>query len=414
MERRRFMRPVLLIAFKFPPYAGVGAFRWSKFAKYLARLGHTMHVVTVEWQNIGLDTLREDVEHQNIRIHRIASGFPHNEMHSREPGPEAQFKREQAHALLKTVSFDNEAVLWGRHLLPYCKKLINAHNIEVVVATGPPFHCNVWAARLKTLCPRIRLIQDFRDTWLRMPGRSYKKRELGQLALWLREAVDAADLVPVVSPTMMDMMREDAPSSNYAVIRNAFDPEIARQAMRQGEKRTRGPVTFCYLGSLGSGRLAVIAKLLDAMRLLGARVNGPALRIFSGNAEMLLHLYPDLVKSGQLEVHAPVAPVEALGHAYRADFGVTVRTDEFKQSLQTKMYDYIGVNTPCLSIGTESDEIRLLREYDCGISTPPDPVYLAVLLRKLASRDYSFSFANVRELGVDYVAGQLSDIIEHI
>ena len=52
--------PLLVIAYKFPPYAGVGGFRWAKLSKYLARLGHEVHVVTVPWRGGGPNTLVAD------------------------------------------------------------------------------------------------------------------------------------------------------------------------------------------------------------------------------------------------------------------------------------------------------------------------------------------------------------------
>ena len=71
------MKPIILIAYRFPPYAGVGCYRWSKLCKYLAELGHTIHVVTVDWQHLGPDTFIEDVQDPNIVIHKIPSGDFH-------------------------------------------------------------------------------------------------------------------------------------------------------------------------------------------------------------------------------------------------------------------------------------------------------------------------------------------------
>ena len=43
---------LLIIAFKFPPYGGVGSFRWSKFTKYLAKSENKVNVLTIKWKNI--------------------------------------------------------------------------------------------------------------------------------------------------------------------------------------------------------------------------------------------------------------------------------------------------------------------------------------------------------------------------
>jgi hypothetical protein len=74
-------RPLLVIAYKFPPYAGVGGFRWAKLSKYLARLGHEVHVVTVPWREHGPNTLVADAAEPGVIVHPIRSGSPHRLRH---------------------------------------------------------------------------------------------------------------------------------------------------------------------------------------------------------------------------------------------------------------------------------------------------------------------------------------------
>lgn len=56
------MKKILLIAYKFPPYDGVASLRWAKMSKYLAKLGHEIHVLTVDWQEIGSKDFLEDIK----------------------------------------------------------------------------------------------------------------------------------------------------------------------------------------------------------------------------------------------------------------------------------------------------------------------------------------------------------------
>src|SRR4030042_3229476 len=155
---------VLLIAYKFPPYAGVGCFRWSKLSKYLAKMGYTIHVVTVKWDKMGNDTYMQDVTHPNIIIHRIPSLYPHNLKYKRYKNTTiGRFKRVIKLGFFKIFDvfwYEDEAQYWGRSLLPYCKKLINDHQIHTVIATGHPFMANYWASKLKQGLPQITLIQD--------------------------------------------------------------------------------------------------------------------------------------------------------------------------------------------------------------------------------------------------------------
>ena len=67
---------LLIVAFKFPPYGGVGSFRWAKLSKYLAKNGHKVKVISVDWNKNSQNNLYHDIVHKNISIERISSGYP--------------------------------------------------------------------------------------------------------------------------------------------------------------------------------------------------------------------------------------------------------------------------------------------------------------------------------------------------
>ena len=149
---------MLVIAYKFPPYAGVGGFRWAKLSKYLARLGHEVHVVTVPWPTYGPNTLAADAAEPGVIVHAIRSGSPHRFRHRPLGGRWTAAARHLAlRALDRALFYDDEAQRWGRHLIGFCERLIEEHGIEVVVATGHPFQANRWAAELKRRRPALKL-----------------------------------------------------------------------------------------------------------------------------------------------------------------------------------------------------------------------------------------------------------------
>ena len=168
------MYKILLIAFKFPPFPGVGASRWSKLSKYLAKKGHEIYVLTVPWTISGSSSLIEDVIHQNIHVHRIKSGYIHNVYYKDFGNVLLNWLKVKILYLLNRFFYwDDEAQNWGRYLLPAAKKLIQENNIKVIVATGAPFEANYWAAMLKKEMQDIFLIQDFRDPWAQNPFKKY-------------------------------------------------------------------------------------------------------------------------------------------------------------------------------------------------------------------------------------------------
>ena len=195
-------RPLLLIAYKFPPYAGVGGFRWAKLSKYLARLGHEVHVVTVPWPAYGPNTLMADAAEPGVTVHPIPSGSPHRFRHRPLRGRwTVGGTLCRAAGARRALFYDDEAQRWGRHLV----RLLRAADRRARASTSrwPPgirFRPTAGRRELKRRRPGLKLIQDFRDPWADNPFRSLPRRRAQRIRAWQRDAVAAADAVVSVTP----------------------------------------------------------------------------------------------------------------------------------------------------------------------------------------------------------------------
>jgi hypothetical protein len=160
---------LLVVAFRFPPFAEVGAKRWTKLAKYLARQGVEVHVVTVAWGPESPETMR-DVTHPNIHIHRIPSLVP-NRIRITTPPPHTLIERLRNRIHRTRIAgryWANDAILWGPAVIPAVAWLSRRHKAQAIVVTGGPFWAGYWVGRGKWLYPHIPLIQEFRDPWLEL------------------------------------------------------------------------------------------------------------------------------------------------------------------------------------------------------------------------------------------------------
>ena len=139
------VKKIILIAYKFPPFAGVGALRWSKMSKYLAEMGFVIHVFTIDWTtSLGDHTYSDDVKHKNIIIHRIPSGY----FKVLNPGKN-RYINKLKYYLEQFAYYDDEAQRWGPHLIPAVETLMKKEAINTVIATGHPFQAIRWANRNK-------------------------------------------------------------------------------------------------------------------------------------------------------------------------------------------------------------------------------------------------------------------------
>jgi glycosyltransferase involved in cell wall biosynthesis len=386
----------LLIAFKFPPYAGVGGFRWSKLSKYLARLGHKIHVVTVDWRKQGPNTLLEDVQHPNITIHRIPSGYPHNLRYR-------VFKNRWANNIknglfLYVINlhfyYDGPAQYWGRHLLPYCEELLRKESIEIVVATGAPFQANRWAAVLKRRNPHIRLVQDFRDPWTGDALRTWPKSKSPKVRAWQKMSVEEADCVVAVTNGVLKLFLDGTRQMNGYVIRNGYDPDYKI-------KEINGPYesgfSFIYVGDVASYREEPLKRFLEAVRKVRDQIPGIRVTLVGGYRKVPETHFSDLLQDGILLVR-PYIPQKAVFEVIKQHrYALQLIAKEHWYALSTKIYEYGMLKVPTVSINYGGEVTDLIRSHDLGYSINVEKQDIAgflVDLYRQPRRHFSFDVAD--------------------
>jgi glycosyltransferase involved in cell wall biosynthesis len=408
---------VLLIAYKYPPYAGVGGYRWAKLSKYLARLGHQVHVVTVPWRAYGPNTLTGDVTDERIHVHTVPAGTPlelrHRPIRNRWP---AAGRAVTMKALDRFLWFDDEAQRWGRHLLPACERLIAEHGIELAVATGHPFQANRWAAELKRRVTGLKLVQDFRDPWADNPFRPLSAKQAARVRYWQREAVAEADAVVAVTQGLLDLYLRDAPAARGIVIPNGVDPEGAPSPPERAGDDT---VRITHIGNMGNGRDRPLAALLDALRGLGPDAASFEVLLVGGGLEHVTRAHSDLVERGVVRITSPVAQPEALRLVAASDYALQLNAREFPYLVSTKVYEYALMRVPTISLNYGGEIDALVRDNGFGhsldLGTAPD---LGAFLRSLPERaraDHDGRFAfDVERFTYPALARRYSDLIEDL
>ena len=223
---------ILLIAYKYPPFAGVGCFRWSKLSKNLALLGYEVHVITVGWKDSGVNTFTDDVSSENIHIHKIRSNFFHNLKKEKFTNRFVNFVKNAFVEIFEKLFFwDDEAQHWGKYLIPYATKLVQDENIPAIIATGHPFSSNYWASQIKMSLPELVLIQDFRDPWVQHVLKKYdSERRKGIAKDRMVESIRYADAVVTVTDGLGEIYKESVQNDidslpPFFTISNGFDED---------------------------------------------------------------------------------------------------------------------------------------------------------------------------------------------
>lgn len=411
-------RPILLIAYKFPPYAGVGGFRWAKLSKYLARLGHEIHVVSVQWPAYGPNTLVADAAEPGVTVHRIPSGSPHRFRHRPLRGRWRVGARYVALRALDAALFcDDEAQRWGRHLVGCCERLIDERGIDVAVATGHPFQANRWAADLKRRRPGLKLVQDFRDPWADNPFRSLSGRRAQRIRAWQRDAVASANVVVSVTPSLLHLYLSDASEASGVVIPNGVDPETVPHPVPEAPPGD-GRMRLTHIGNVSNGRDRPLRALLDAVQGMNSAEPAVEVVLVGAMLESMERAYPDLVERGLLRVHPPCPQVEALRAVSEGDYALQLNAREFPYLVSTKIYEYALLRVPVVSLNYGGEVDRLVRDHGFGhsidLSRAPD---LSERLHSLSTRAETdrgrFPF-DVEEFTLPVLAARYSALIESL
>lgn len=376
---------ILLIAFKFPPYAGVGSFRWSKISKYLSKKGYKIHVITVNWNRIGPDSLSSDVNQPNILIHRTPSFYPHNLKYKRfnhnSMGKAFHITR---HGLLKVfdiLGYEDEAYLWGKNIIPLCEKIIKREKIKNVISTGAPFMANYWSSKLKIRNPNINLILDFRDPWTKdvhnvsniklLKKRSLEFEEIKKLKFFRKRAlefeknsVNNCDVVVSVTQGVLDgfMERVESERVKGVVIRNGHDIEISKM-----KPITSRDFTFIYAGSL-YGREKPFESFLKAICDIVDEIPEIKIDIYGGIPDSVKSNYSDLIKKNILRQYDRVSPNEINQKIYESFVCLQVNSEYFPEAATTKVYEYAALKRPTLSVNYGGEVDRIMNEFNFGVS----------------------------------------------
>ena len=234
------MKRVLIIAYYWPPNAGVGVYRWLKFAKYLPQFGWQPVIYTPqdpEMQAIDGSLLKDipaEAEVIKAPITEPYSFYKKFTGRRKDERLQTAFLRETA-----AKSWREDLALWLRSNLfipdarvwwvkPSVKRLqhyLADHSVDVIVTTGSPHSLHLIGKSLKQITG-IPWVADFRDPWTNIDY--YGQLKLTEWAdrkhhLLEKQVVQKADRVITVSWTWAKELQQIGGRA-VDTITNGFDP----------------------------------------------------------------------------------------------------------------------------------------------------------------------------------------------
>jgi glycosyltransferase involved in cell wall biosynthesis len=371
------MKRLLIITYYWPPNGGAGVQRWLKFTKYLPQHGWQPVVYTPSNPEVIMpDPALEGEVPAEAEIVRYPITEPYG-FYKRLTGRGKDTKvhtgflseekrqgwREDLALWVRSNLFIPDArVWWVKPSVRRLKAYLKDHPVDAVVTTGPPHSLHLIGLALKRELG-VHWIADWRDPWtnidfyqqLKLTGWADRKHRRLEGDV-LREA----DRTIAVGWTMAAEL-EALGAKHVDVITNGYDPaDVPSPAAPVDEA-----FSLVHVGSLTATRNA--PGLWKALALLCAQdpVFAAKLKLrFVGAVDhTVLASIAEAGLSEKVERVGPVSHAEAMRHMQRARVLLLLLNDtaNARGILTSKLFEYLSVGRPLLSIGPKDGDVARVR-----------------------------------------------------
>jgi glycosyltransferase involved in cell wall biosynthesis len=356
-----------MIAYYFPPLGGAGVQRSAKFAKYLARKGWRVEIVTVEPPSFELrdESGLHDIADPLIQVRRV-------NYRERFRGWDRLPGGWRLRAWCQDwLLFPDRMAGWLKPALDMAGRICTDRNDITIYTTSAPYTAHLIGRHLKQ---RFHLpwIADFRDEWSQNPYLSSPARcRLPEHIEAEGLVLNGADAVLTVTAEICAGLRQLAPQSKaiFKVIPNGFDPEDF-SGLIPAKNRC---FTLTHVGTVNQARLKLLQPLVRLLARLSAagRFHGDTVKlrmVGPGN-------YPGSFSPGndllEIEVVPYVAHREALQSMVDSDLLILAESNP--AAFTGKIFEYLALKKPILGlVHPQSPAANLICQAGAGWVIGPD------------------------------------------
>ncbi len=368
------MRRLLIITYHFPPDGAIGGLRWAGLSKYLARSDWEVHVVTASPP--PPDEAKSGVHRHTCHPRRTLNDFYRSvrgrfqSKHGAVGGVDTSAnagQRRNSSSLLSDVRraignamyFPDYARGWIFRAANCARALMNEHQFDVVVSSGPPHSVHL-AGLLATSGRREPLLVDMRDPWTTGNPRYLADAQLSRPEWFLLSQFEKlvfrrARKVVANTPEVARYLRAAQPWLDVAYFPNGID--TAQLPARDPDKVQR--CSMACVGTLYAGRN--LSSFLRAMRavLTERPVQGADLRlsiagpIDAAHSKQLLDDIAAFSLDNLVNIRGTIPRADALELLNRSHLALVLAQGQPMQ-VPAKLYESIGMGIPTLVITEET------------------------------------------------------------
>jgi glycosyltransferase involved in cell wall biosynthesis len=408
---------ILLVAQFSPPSFVVAARRVSGMTRYLARLGHSVAILTSKVSGSGpIEGAKTVVRTSDL----LASPLNWRRSRATPPGTAAATNTPPSR-LESLIVPDVAAVSW----LPFAlvaEQRLTRDRFDCVITTSPPQSAHLVGLRVGRR--GVPWIAEFRDGWRFEPARHdwpFRAQRAfdGRLERLVARRADA--LVAVTTPIADDL--EQRYARGVELITNGFDPEDADAAVDGRPDALLDPdrLSIVHTGSMGFTG-ATARPLVEAIRQLRAEEPEVATRLELVFAGLLSTDEAELLGSsdlaGIIRCVGSLDRPSALQLQRAADVLLVVTEGSRRRSVATgKLFEYLTADRPILVLGEETEAARIVTSSGRGAATSAeDPRAISAALRQAVKEDWPpfTDRADVQQYSWEALAADYAALVERV
>lgn len=345
----------LIISHFFSPYAQVGAKRMTALASYLSQKGEDVYVLKANDAEYGAEIVEKTEAAEKWHTISLPNAY--------------------SNGIVKKLA--RKGQYWKA-----VKEILKHTQIDVVIISGGPFNYFGIIPKIKNVWPNIKCVLDFRDvldgTQCSVGSTSFLQKVGFKADLATeKKAVACADLCLTVSEQMNRTYQRRYPcySSKFINIQNGFDNVTLSQATQDKianytdfEHKTGEPLRIGIFGKYGfydSAYYDMLANCVQRMKEKGTQIN---IVQFGVNETALRECFESRGLSAHYVFEPTVGYEKDLLKLQTCD--AVIATNFLKEALGTKIFDYIWINRPIITINPHPDgeQIILTKKFQNGFA----------------------------------------------
>jgi len=363
-------RPRLLfLACHFPPVRAPACARTWSVAKYLTRLGWDVTVIAPDpslWRYVD-NSEETDANLKRQGIGHILTGhrwrcLAPSRLKCWDPGF-GWFVGGVCRKIARCLDVNN-GIGWVKAAEEACS-ILTAQDVDIILATGPPFAAFRLAKRLSDRLGRPYVL-DYRDPWagnphaVRPPRRATIQEEARLLS-------DCAAVTIVSRSWGLAIDHRFGLGPKLHVVTNGYDPE----ALADVQPNDFGHFAIVYTGNFYPPK-RLISPVMAALKRLKETINGKSsewyFHYYGGHEKHVREEAARLGVTKQVILHGRVPRNEALSAVRGAGVAVVITsiaeeaTIEEKGIMTGKVFEALGLGTPVLLVAPSGSDTEAVAE----------------------------------------------------